>query len=158
MTNIHALDAFINRQSEVGVVPDWTRGDRLRKSLDVAGLTAVDMAEVQDVTPSTISRWLRDKSPMRRSHLMLWAIATGVDQAWLETGTAAPANRSGGDVYAIRDSNPEPADMSSRPALRVIVGVNEPLTVDRIPAGLPVPEPRTPSPGRQSGRHLRAVS
>jgi transcriptional regulator with XRE-family HTH domain len=140
-------------------VPEWTLGDRMRKALEASGTPVGEIAEYLDVSRQTIGRWLHDKTPVKRHVLLVWAATTGVDPEWLETGTAGLENQTGRDQYAIRDSNPEPADMASRPALRVIVGVNERLTVDRIPAGLPAPEPRTPSPGRQrAGRHLRAVS
>jgi transcriptional regulator with XRE-family HTH domain len=154
---IHPL-ARIMRARDDYFVPEWTLGDRMRKALEASGTPVHEIAEYLDVTPTTISRWIHDKTPVKRSAIMIWAATTGVDPEWLETGTAGLENQTGRDQYAIRDSNPEPADMSSRPDLRVILGVNERLTVDRIPAGLPVPEPRTPVPGRESGRHLRAVS
>lgn len=138
--NLRVLDAVIERDDE-NRIPTFTLGDRLRKALDVSGLTAQDMAEVQDVTPSTISRWLRDRSPIRRSHLTLWAIATGVNLAWLETGTAGLENQTGRDQYAIRDSNPEPAGSESRGSVAVLRSVKRGLT----------PEPRT------AARWLRAV-
>jgi hypothetical protein len=91
---------------------------------------------------------------------MIWADMTGVDLDWLETGTASP--EAGRSMYAIRDSNPEPADKSSRPFLTLVRMVdqtgNPGLPVDRIPAGLPIPTPQHPQPGRESARHLRAVS
>ena len=95
---------------EPGAVPDFTLGDRLRKALDHAGISVATMADVQGVGTATVSRWMHDRSPVKRGALMLWAIATGVDQQWLETGTAGLENQTGRDQYAIRDSNPEPAD------------------------------------------------
>jgi transcriptional regulator with XRE-family HTH domain len=116
------------------MVPEWTLGDRMRKALEVSGTPVQEIAEYLDVSRVTVGRWIHDRTPVKRHVLLVWAATTGVDPDWLETGTASP--EAGRSVYAIRDSNPEPADMASRPA----------------------PEPQTPLPGRESGRHLRAVS
>lgn len=88
-TTQHALD---------GRIPVFTLGDRMAKALDVAGLSRAEMAEYMDVSTETIRRWTTDSTPVRRSTLRLWALATGVDLEWLETGRAR------------RDSNPKPSD------------------------------------------------
>lgn len=141
-------------------VPEWTLGDRMRKALEVSGTPVGEMAEYLDVGRATIGRWIHDKGPVKRTTLLVWAATTGVDPDWLETGTAGLQKETGGELYAIRDSNPEPADMSSRPTLAVVWSVNRSLTVDRIPAGdLPydVPLP-LPAPVPAASRHLSAVS
>lgn len=144
------------------MVPEWTLGDRMRKALEVSGTPVQEISEYLDVNRATVGRWLHDKSPVKRSTLMIWAATTGVDLEWLETGTASP--EAGRSMYAIRDSNPEPADMESRRFLGVLEGGlstgNRGLPVDRIPAGWPIPEPPMPPRPRQSpdSRRLRAVS
>ncbi|HET6154196.1 MAG TPA: helix-turn-helix domain-containing protein [Marmoricola sp.] len=44
------------------------------------------MADYLDVSPQTVTRWTKAKTPVKRQTLMLWALATGVDREWLETG------------------------------------------------------------------------
>ena len=82
---------------QVGVIPTFHRGDRLAKALDYAGMTNVEMAEYLGVGTATISRWVHDRSPVRRGTLLLWAMRTGVDLEWLETGMA-PQREPGGQV------------------------------------------------------------
>jgi transcriptional regulator with XRE-family HTH domain len=69
-------------------VPSWTLGWRLRRSLDKEGLTAQQMADVLEVSPSQVSRWLRDKgaSP-RRVYLREWAERCRVPYDWLVGGS-----------------------------------------------------------------------
>src|SRR2546430_467887 len=38
-------------------VPEFTLGDRLRKSREAAGLKQEEMAEIMGVSPATISNW-----------------------------------------------------------------------------------------------------
>jgi transcriptional regulator with XRE-family HTH domain len=133
-------------------VPEWTLGDRMRKALAVSGTPVNEIAEYLDVTPTTVGRWINDRGPVKRHILLTWAAATGVDPVWLETGTAGPQEGTGGNEYAIRDSNPEPADMSSRSRLTLIRSVNRPLTVDRIAPGR-----EHSSPLGDLSRRLRAV-
>jgi hypothetical protein len=80
------------------------------------------------------------------------------------------------ELRACRDSNPKPSVLESG-ALRArltavtstaelhrrlrLVPVNHKVTENRVPAGWPIPEPRTPLPTPESGyrgRHLKAVS
>jgi hypothetical protein len=91
-----------SRADHDGEIPEWTQGDRLRKSLRHADIAVGAMAEMLDVSPATIGRWLNDKGPMRRVYRQVWADLTGVSTHWLETGE-----------YAMRDLNPQPADSVS---------------------------------------------
>lgn len=68
-------------------IPEWTLGDRLTKSMRLAGLSASEMAEVFGVGRETISRWINDRGRPKPMYLMLWATGCGVDLEWLETGT-----------------------------------------------------------------------
>jgi transcriptional regulator with XRE-family HTH domain len=155
---LHALTRLA--RDDDYMVPEWTLGDRMRKALEVSGTPVGEIAEYLEVNRATVGRWLHDKSPVKKSTLIIWAATTGVDLGWLETGTAGLENQTGRDQYAIRDSNPEPADMSSARRLTLVGGVNRRLSVNRIPAGWPIPEPSEPreAAGSARTRHLSAVS
>lgn len=145
------------------IVPEWTLGDRLRKALEASDTPVQEIADYLDVNRNTISRWIHDKSPVKRSTLIIWAATTGVDPDWLETGTAGLENQADRDLYASRDLNPEPADSEVRRLRTVPAGVNRGLTVNRILCGEPVPVPPAPREPRTAAvagvsRHLRAVS
>jgi transcriptional regulator with XRE-family HTH domain len=141
---------------DVRVVPEFELCDRLRRSLRMLPLSNAEVAEIMGVRRETVSTWLTGQRKPSHTTLMIWADMTGVDLGWLETGTASP--EAGRSLYAIRDSNPEPADMSSRRHLTLVGGGNRGLPVDRIPAGLPIPAPPHPLPGRESAARLWAVS
>ncbi len=100
----------MTEMQDTGVIPELSLGRRMRLALDHAGMTSIDMADYLEVHKGTLSRWLNDQSPVRRSMLRLWAFRTGVSLHWLETGMA-PQPEPGGQMYAIRDSNPEPAGL-----------------------------------------------
>lgn len=72
--------------------PQWTRGDRLRKSRELAGLNqeamGVLLADLNGGEPfkhSTIAAWERDRSQPRDlvAIIQRWAEITRVDAAWL---------------------------------------------------------------------------
>lgn len=67
-------------------IPEWSLGDRLDKSMRLAGMTIDGMAEVFGVSRNTVSRWINDRGTVKPMYLMLWADGCGVDQQWLETG------------------------------------------------------------------------
>ncbi len=83
-----------------GIVPSWTLGDRLRKARESRGLSQSELAEATGISRRSISTYETDETGPRRPQLIAWAMATGVALEWLETGECA-----------IRDSNPEPADL-----------------------------------------------
>ncbi|WP_417033744.1 helix-turn-helix domain-containing protein [Cutibacterium avidum] len=80
-------------------------------ALAESDMTVQDMADALGVTRQTIGRWMHDTAEPRRGYVLAWAMATGVDRTWLETGRI-PSHDDGGsdDRCAARDSNPEPAD------------------------------------------------
>lgn len=151
---IHTMKRL--RRDEDYFVPEWTLGDRMRKALAASGTPVNEIADYLEVTPTTVGRWINDRSPVKRSTLIVWAATTGVDLGWLETGTAGLENQADRDLYASRDLNPEPADSEVRHLRAVPSGVNRGLTVNRILTGPPVPVPLRPRPARE--RHLSAVS
>lgn len=123
--------------------PFFTLGDRMRKAMQVAGVSNQDMADYLGVSRNTISNLIHDKVPAKRQTIMLWALRTGVALSWLESGTMAeyedmdlldPAYlirqeleqagrleqyHQGDDERTRRDSNPKPSDLES-PAAQVI--------------------------------------
>ena len=92
----------------VRVVPEFDKADRLRKSLQHAGVGVQEMASYLDVSRGSISNWISGRVVPSKQTMRLWAIRCGVPLAWLETGQA-PALPPGPDGCAARDSNPEPA-------------------------------------------------
>ncbi|MGQ7788750.1 helix-turn-helix domain-containing protein, partial [Nesterenkonia sp. K-15-9-6] len=105
--------------TDFGVVPEWSQGDRFRKAREMVGLSQPELAEELGISTATVSKAERG-SKVRKTTLMSWAMRTGVNPVWLETGRAPSpggdgARQSGGDdlhssEWAPRDSNPEPAD------------------------------------------------
>jgi transcriptional regulator with XRE-family HTH domain len=83
-----------------GRVPVWNLQDRLRKAREDAGFDQVALADLLGVSRRTVSNAERASVQVRRITINAWALATGVDLAWLLTGECA-----------IRDSNPKPADV-----------------------------------------------
>jgi transcriptional regulator with XRE-family HTH domain len=74
----------------VGAVPEWTRGDRLRKARMTTGLTTREFADVVGVSQKTVTDAENDRRPtVRKILLNAWAMATGVPVAWLEHGEVA---------------------------------------------------------------------
>lgn len=68
-----------------GRVPKLTLGWRLLMSL--GDMKRSEIAEQLGVDDSTISRWTHDKGqPPKRAYLAQWALLTGTDRRWLETG------------------------------------------------------------------------
>lgn len=73
-----------------GVVPQWTVGDRMGKSLAHSGVSVADMADYLGVHRNTISAYTNSRQAPKRQTLLLWAMRTGVPVEWLETGELAP--------------------------------------------------------------------
>lgn len=75
--------------SPAGVIPEWTRGDRLRKARETTGMTTRQFAEHIGVSQKTVTDAENDKRPnIRKILLNAWALGTGVPAEWLETGSA----------------------------------------------------------------------
>lgn len=104
MTTPHAIEGAPE--------PRFTLGHRMALALEQAGLNRTEMAEILGTTTEALRRWTSGVTPVKRYVLIAWATVCNVNLGWLETG-----------VYAIRDSNPEPADLGLRRAsLRLIHG------------------------------------
>ena len=77
-------------------IPQFTRGDRLRKAREKTGLSTRDFALEIGVSQKTVNNAEADK-PIRRVTLLAWSMRSGVPLEWLESG------------WAPRESNSEPA-------------------------------------------------
>lgn len=70
-----------------GVIPEWTLSDRLRKARESAGLEQVELAHRTKISRATISAAENGHRLPSRATMLLWALATGTNPAWLERGT-----------------------------------------------------------------------
>jgi transcriptional regulator with XRE-family HTH domain len=70
------------------LVPEWSRGDRLRKARSLTGMTVAEFAQHIGVSDGTINNAEGDRRSVRRITMKAWAMATGVSEEWLETGRA----------------------------------------------------------------------
>lgn len=87
-------------------IPEVTLGWRLKIAL--GDMSAQEMAESLGVSRQTLSRWMADRGqPPRKAYINQWALLTGVDAAWLESGFGDPRHtppdgpRGGGDPAAL---------------------------------------------------------
>lgn len=67
-------------------IPEWTRGDRLRKARSLTGLNTKDFAGVLGVSQKTINNAESDKHAVRKITFNAWSLATGIPVEWLEHG------------------------------------------------------------------------
>ncbi|MCU4295496.1 XRE family transcriptional regulator [Brevibacterium permense] len=92
---------------------EFTRADRLAKSLTASGVSSQEMADYLEVSRNTISNWINGRTSPRRPDLLAWALRTGVPIDWIESGelkNPRPDGPNGGSECATRDSNPQPSD------------------------------------------------
>lgn len=92
-------------QSQGGIRPQFTRGDRLRKARRQLGdaMDVTRFAEILGTSKGTVTNYELERTPpehMKPIVLRQWALATGVDYEWLV----------GGDGWAPWGSNPRPTD------------------------------------------------
>ncbi|MGH1977486.1 helix-turn-helix domain-containing protein [Rothia sp. L_38] len=96
-----------------GNVPSWSLEDRLRKAREWAGMNQTELADALGVSRVHIGRLETGKVVIKRPMLMAWALASGVDFQWLETGhekSPSPEGEGLSMECARRDSNPQPSD------------------------------------------------
>ena len=67
------------------ITPEWTLTDRLQKARHVAGLDQVELAARLGVHERTVKRYEAGQGS-KRTVLLAWALACGVDPVWLEKG------------------------------------------------------------------------
>lgn len=90
-----------------GTVPEWTRGDRLRKAREVAGYNQTELAQIIGVARTTVAGAEQHTREPRRPVLVAWSLACGVPLQWVETGETPPPN-DGGGVSDVRPEGLEP--------------------------------------------------
>jgi transcriptional regulator with XRE-family HTH domain len=76
-------------------VPEWSVADRLRKAREVAGMDQAELAERAGLSRATVSNAERGVGIPQRATLLVWALATGVDQDWLMQGVEAVRRKPG---------------------------------------------------------------
>ena len=97
-------------------IPQWSRGDRLRKARTLTGLSTREFAERVGISPKSVNNYEGDAVEPRKIVMNAWALATGVPVEWLETGTAPTGTDGpdGGHVLPRLDSNQQPSGYVSR--------------------------------------------
>lgn len=88
-----------NCTGAIGLIPEWTLQDRLRKARELGGYSQASLARAIGVDPSTVYRAESRGTGVRRPLVLAWALATGVDADWL---------------LPRLDSNQQPADLWTR--------------------------------------------
>ena len=79
----------MSQQNAIGpTIPHWDLADRLRKALRESDTSVAEIARALGVTRQTVGNWIAGRYVPSRATLVAWALATGVDLIWLETGTA----------------------------------------------------------------------
>nr|DAS46746.1 MAG TPA: helix-turn-helix domain protein [Bacteriophage sp.] len=81
--------------------------DRLRKAMEVAHVSNVDMAEYLGVSKFTISRYINGAQTPALGILRLWSMRTGAPLEWLQTGkTPGGDDPDGGNVVGYQGLEP----------------------------------------------------
>lgn len=71
--------------------------DRLRIAREQAGYDQAEFAAVTGLSRGTVSNYERGTTAPRRPALLAWALATGFDRNWLESGeNVGPGTRHDG--------------------------------------------------------------
>jgi transcriptional regulator with XRE-family HTH domain len=95
-----------------GVVPVIETHHRLQIARQHMGINQSELAQRLGVTTSTVQRAESGHTKPRRTTLMAWSMATGVDLHWLETGNAPHSEGpDGGQLLPHLDSNQKPAGL-----------------------------------------------
>ena len=92
----------------------FSQGDRMRKAMDVAGISVNELAAEFGVNRNTVSRWLNDLNEPSVKTLKVFAMRTGAPLAWLITGdlneNPPPSDDGGGNVSSLlSESNRRPS-------------------------------------------------
>ncbi|MCQ4120419.1 helix-turn-helix transcriptional regulator [Rhodococcus tibetensis] len=89
----------------VGRVPAIDLPIRLRVARESAEMSQADLAKAIGASRATIANYEQRKTP-KRSTVMAWAMATGVDARWLLTGEAPSPDGDG--ASSVRPKGFEP--------------------------------------------------
>ena len=81
----------MTEQPQVGVIPQFTVGDRLRKARELTGLEQGPFAEQIGVSRNTVGNYESGHTTrVKPIVLKAWSLRTGVPVEWLETGAENP--------------------------------------------------------------------
>lgn len=99
------------------LVPQFDLADRMRKALRTSGVGVVEMADYLGVARGTVGNWISGRITPSKQSLRLWALRTGVDFDWLQTGENPhqPAADEGAVMLPRLDSNQQPAGYKPEP-------------------------------------------
>lgn len=81
----------------IGIVPSLTLGQRLRIAREHLGVEQQELAETMGTSRQTVSAVERGVNHPRQLLIRAWAMATGVDRHWLETGEVPAPDGDGTD-------------------------------------------------------------
>ncbi|MFD6394364.1 helix-turn-helix domain-containing protein, partial [Nocardia sp. NPDC060259] len=93
-----------------GIIPAQLVRHRLVMAREVRGITQRELATEIGVGVATVQRAEQGTVTPKRAVVMAWAMATGVDLTWLETGKAPSPEGDGASTLPHLDSNQKPAD------------------------------------------------
>ena len=82
------------------------QGDWLKKSLDVSGATAAEIAELIDVSIRTMTNYLGGHTRPNDRKLAKWAMRTGVPLSYLQTGILPEGPEGNGSRLGESNSRP----------------------------------------------------
>jgi len=106
---------YLGRMSEqpsVGVIPEFTVGERLRKAREVIGLDQDQLGDEIAMSRNSVSNYETGATThLKPIYLRAWALRTGVPLSWLVTGIANPQPNepTGGGELPRLDSNQQPS-------------------------------------------------
>lgn len=72
------------------LIPELTLGWRLRMARESTGMGLREFAEHIGVSPDTLTSAEKDRRKVRGITINAYALASGVDRSWLETGEGSP--------------------------------------------------------------------
>jgi transcriptional regulator with XRE-family HTH domain len=99
------------------LVPEFDLADRMRKALRTAGTGVQEMADYLGVTRTTVGNWINGRIVPSKQTQRLWALRTGVDFDWLQTGENPHQliADEGIEMLPRLDSNQQPAGYRPEP-------------------------------------------
>ena len=99
-----------------GLIPEFTIADRLKLARELSGLDQDGLAALTDTSRSTIRNYENRRHTGKRKILVLkqWALATGVNLGWLETGAGDPTTTPPPDGEPAGDHDAALAKLAGR--------------------------------------------
>ena len=95
-------------------VPEITLGWRLRIARETSGLGLREFADRIGVSPDTVTSAEKDRRKVRPITINAYALATGVDKQWIETGISSDRDDpDGGSSVDISNSPDSPGPGTS---------------------------------------------